>query len=112
MFDDDSDGESSDDSNAVSNIIFKLDSPGKKRKGTKGTPKKVPANEVTPKKPPQKEKMTTPHKSPCTKPSTAELAPEVIMPDIDWEKVLASEGNRFLHNCHVPRETIENFCCN
>ena len=47
-----------------------------------------------PKKPPQKEIMTTPRKSPHTKPSTAELAPEVFMPDIDWEKVLASEGNK------------------
>ena len=41
LFDDDSDGEGSDESNTVSKIISKLDSPGKKTKEMKGTPKKV-----------------------------------------------------------------------
>ena len=96
LFDDDSDGEGSDESNAVSKIISKLDSPGKKTKETKGTPKKVRTDEerVMPKKAPKQEIVTTPHKSPCTKPSSSKLSPELVMPDIDWEKVLASEGNK------------------
>ena len=47
-----------------------------------------------PKKAPKQEIVTTPHKSPCTKPSSSKLSPELVMPDIDWEKVLASEGNK------------------
>ena len=52
------DGEGSDESNTVSKIISKLDSPGKKTKETKGTPKKVQTDEerVMPEKAPKQEK--------------------------------------------------------
>ena len=96
LFDNDSDGEGSDESNIVSKIISKLDSPGKKTKEIKGTPKKAQTDEerVMPKKAPKQEIVTTPHKSPCTKPSSSKLSPELVMPDIDWKKVLAPEGNK------------------
>ena len=91
LFDDDSDGEGSDESNTVSKIISKLDSPGKKTKEMKGTPKKVQTDEerVMPKKAPKQEIVTTPCKSPHTKPSSSKLSPELVM--------LILTGKKFLH---------------
>ena len=48
-----------------------------------------------PKKLKQDEQIAvTPHKSPCTRPQSANVSPESVLPDIDWEKVLAAEGNK------------------
>ena len=48
-------------------------------------PKKLKQDEQIP---------VTPHKSPHTKPQSANVSPESVLPDVDWEKVLATEGSK------------------
>ena len=87
LFDNDENADSSDENNVVSEIISKLEeSPvEKKKKYRKSTPKKVKQGEPI---------AVTPCKSPCIKPQSANVPPESVLPDIDWEKVLGSEGNK------------------
>ena len=87
LFDNDENADSSDENNVVSEIISKLEeSPVEnKKKYRKSTPKKVKQGEPI---------AVTPCKSPCIKPQSANVPPESVLPDIDWEKVLGSEGNK------------------
>ena len=87
LFDNDENADSSDENNVVSEIISKLEeSPVEnKKKYRKSTPKKVKQGEPI---------AVTPCKSPHIKPQSANVPPESVLPDIDWEKVLGSEGNK------------------
>ena len=88
MFDDDNHAESSDENNIVSNIISKLqESPveKKQKKDRNSTPKKKKQDEPI---------AVMPCKIPCTRLQSANVPPEIVLPDIDWERVLSSEGNK------------------